>query len=109
MKDVLKMLELNENYMFQGSRYRSYGENSGQAFREDFLKPWLDSKDENFKGTIDFEGTLIFMPSFINESFGVLYRNGYEKQINSLKFINLSKENEKDIKRYIRWKLNDSN
>jgi len=53
-----------------GFRYKKLGEYSGEAFREDILKPLLQQYDY-----IDIDGSGIktwFNPSFLSEAFGVL-------------------------------------
>jgi hypothetical protein len=52
-----------------GGRYRRYGQFSGEAFREDFLKPAIDSNDEVI---VEMDGVIGFPASFLDEAFGIL-------------------------------------
>jgi hypothetical protein len=52
-----------------GGRYRQYGQYSGEAFREDFLKPAMDANDEV---VVEMDGVIGFPASFLDEAFGIL-------------------------------------
>src|SRR4051794_15161756 len=52
-----------------GGRLRKYGPFSGEAFREDLLKPAFDGNDEVI---VDLNGVIGFPVSFLDEAFGVL-------------------------------------
>ena len=56
-----------------GFRYRSDGPKSGEEFREAFLEPHF-SNDTNSKITIDFDGSIGYATSFLEEAFGGLAR-----------------------------------
>ena len=51
-----------------GARFRTQGKFSGEAFREDFLKPAIQRGDV----IVDLNGALGLPPSFLDEVFGVL-------------------------------------
>ncbi|MDE6244899.1 MAG: STAS-like domain-containing protein [Treponemataceae bacterium] len=60
---------------------------------------------------IDFDGTIVYTPSFLEETFGGAIRKGYV-QVEKLTFINLPDEQRNDIYKYIKDALerrNDGN
>lgn len=58
-----------------GGRFKKEGPFSGEAFREEFLKPKYDEAIKNKeKLIIDMDGCFGFAPSFLEESFGGLVR-----------------------------------
>jgi len=70
-----------------GGRYRKEGPNSGQAFREDIIEPYLDN-NPNIKIKIDFDGTYGFAFSFLEEVFGGLARKyGKERILSAIEII----------------------
>lgn len=98
-ENILKIIERNPNFAYEGPRFKSLGDNSGELFREEHLIPWL--KALQGKGIIDFEGTIIYMPSFLEEAFGGAVRKGFYKELKNVKFINIEKEYEEDLYKYI--------
>jgi len=59
-----------------GGRLRIHGDFSGEAFRDDILKPALDNHD---LVTVHLDGAVGFPSSFIDEVFGIVSeRIGYE-------------------------------
>ena len=88
---ILKICEISQKYRYQGPRFRELGDVSGQEFREDHLIPWLDSLADNEPAVIDFEGTRVYMPSFLDESFvGAIRQNSNNrKKINNIAFKNM--------------------
>ncbi|MGO4619025.1 STAS-like domain-containing protein [Ensifer sp. 2YAB10] len=60
---------------FPGGRYRRHGKGSGEAFREDVLVPLLKAGTDT---TIDLDGASGYPPSFLEEAFGGLVREGYD-------------------------------
>ena len=68
---VIKIAEQFTRY--PAGRYRTDGPYSGQRFREDLLMPAMRSGKHV---TIDFDGTMGFGSSFLEEVFGGLIRNG---------------------------------
>lgn len=86
---LMKVCSISPQYQFQGPRFRSLGKTSGEEFRDEHLIPWLSSFEPNTVGIVDFEGTLVFSPSFLEESFGGAIRLGYKDQISKLKFRNI--------------------
>ncbi|UCI24589.1 STAS-like domain-containing protein [Mesorhizobium sp. B2-8-5] len=59
---------------YPGGRYKRNGKGSGQEFREEFLVP-LFKKNET--AVIELEGASGYPPSFLEEAFGGLVREGY--------------------------------
>ena len=65
--------------VFPGGRYPSDGKYSGEEFRNEYLIPKLYSLKENELLTIELDGTRGYGSSFLEESFGGLVRNGFNK------------------------------
>lgn len=59
---------------YPGGRYRKHGKGSGQEFRERFLVPLLKAGGE---ARIELDGASGYPPSFLEEAFGGLVREGY--------------------------------
>jgi hypothetical protein len=97
---ILKIVEVDPDFAYQGPRFKSLGENSGELFKEKYLIPWLKNMPE--KGIIDFANTIIYMPSFLEEAFGGAVREGFFKQLKNVDFINIEKDYKDDLKKYIR-------
>ena len=85
-EQLMKGCSISPQSQFQGPRFRSLGLSSGEEFRDDHLLPWLEALGKDDVGIVDFEGTLVFSPSFLEESFGGAVRKGYKDQIAKLKF-----------------------
>lgn len=98
---ILKILECKEDYKFQGPRFIKLGPNSGEEFRETFLIPWLKENESSNKLVVDFEGTSVYTPSFLEEAFGGTVRKGF-KIIQKVDFINLPENELLKIKSYIK-------
>ena len=62
---------------YPAGRYRSDGPYSGEAFREKFLKPVLESGD---KATVVFDGAMGYGSSFLEEAFAGLIRERFSKR-----------------------------
>ncbi|MBE6133364.1 MAG: DUF4325 domain-containing protein [Erysipelotrichaceae bacterium] len=83
-----------------GGRYIKEGDYSGELFREEILGPKLKqalaSKDNLL---IDFDGGYGYPTSFLEESFGGLVRDGFDKKaiLNTLLF--KSEDNLKIVER----------
>lgn len=105
MGTTLKILDCKEDYAFEGPRFQKLGPESGEEFRTDFFIPWLEENKGNTNLTVDFEGTIVYTPSFLEETFGGAIRKGYI-QVKDLNFINLPDEQKKDILKYIKDALN---
>lgn len=88
MMSVLKVLEYKDGYKYQGPRFISLGPDSGEEFREEYLLKWLDDNKNESELIVDFDGTIVYTPSFLEESFGGAIRKGYE-QVRRIKFINM--------------------
>jgi len=96
--NVLK--DCGSGYKYQGPRFISLGSNSGEDFRDNYLIPWLNKNKEEQLLKIDFEGTEVYTPSFLEESFGGAVRKGYDI-VKKLVFINIPTNQLTKIKKYI--------
>lgn len=56
---------------FPAGRYKVNGDTSGEAFREKFLEPALKAGEHV---TVNFDGTVGYGSSFLEEAFGGLVR-----------------------------------
>ena len=84
--EVLK--DCGENYKYQGPRFIELGPDSGEEFRKEYLIPWLEKNKNTIDLAVDFAGTSVYTPSFLEESFGGAIREGYEI-VKRLKFKNI--------------------
>lgn len=100
MSKVLKILDCKDDYKFQGPRFISLGPESGEEFRDSFFIPWLNENKDETDLTVDFSGTIVYTPSFLEETFGGAIRKGFVN-IEKISLINLPKEQEEKIKKYI--------
>lgn len=100
MGTILKILNCKEDYAYEGPRFKKLGPESGEEFREKFFIPWLEENAANKNLVVDFDGTVVYTPSFLEETFGGAIRKGY-LQVKNLEFINLPDEQKKDILKYI--------
>lgn len=64
----------NDFTPFPGGRYRKNGKGSGEEFRERFLLPVFR---EDGQATIVLDGASGYPPSFLEEAFGGLVREGF--------------------------------
>ncbi|MGP1454898.1 MAG: STAS-like domain-containing protein [Treponema sp.] len=96
--DVLK--DCGENYKYQGPRFIALGPDSGEEFRENYLIPWLKNNKDAAELIVNFEGTVVYTPSFLEESFGGAIRKSYE-EVRKIKFINIPSNEEVKLKTYI--------
>lgn len=102
----------NEDFAYEGPRYKKLGPESGEEFRDKYFIPWLEKNKDMDNLIIDFDGTIVYTPSFLEETFGGAIRKGYV-QVEKLTFINLPDEQRNDIYKYIKdalvekeqWKL----
>jgi len=101
---TLRICEISPKYQFQGPRYKELGEASGQEFRDEYLIPWLNSLDLNVQATIDFAGTRVFSPSFLEESFGGAIRvdSKNRERLNKVTFVNIDQIWLGKLKNYIK-------
>lgn len=97
---VLKILDCKQDYKYQGPRYIKLGPESGEEFRDEYLIPWLEENKNVDELQIDFAGTIVYTPSFLEEAFGGAIRKGYDK-VKSLEFVNIPDEQKEKIKKYI--------
>lgn len=100
MNEVLKILDCKEDYAYEGPRFIKLGPESGEEFRESFFIPWLEKNVENKELYVDFAGTIVYTPSFLEETFGGAIRKGYT-QVKNLKFLNIPDDKKQDILSYI--------
>ena len=109
-KKLLIVCEKSTGYKYQGPRYKRLGPYSGEEFREKYLIPWLDSLGENDEAVIDFSNTVVYMPSFLEESFGgAIRKNGINKEkLRHIKFVNMNKLWEKKLLGYITNAVQDA-
>lgn len=98
---VLRIAEKSRNYLYQGPRFKKLGPNSGEEFRDSCLIPFLDSLDSGERGIVDFYGTEVFSPSFLEESFGGAIRKGYGDKVEALDYVNIPPEWRKELERYV--------
>ena len=89
------------DYIYQGPRFVRLGPNSGELFRNEILIPFLERINDGEGAIIDFDGTRIYSPSFLEESFGGAIRAGYGDKIKQLKFENIPGEWRKALESYI--------
>ena len=101
MNEILRILDCKEDYAYEGPRYIRLGPESGEEFRDKFFIPWLKSNRGKDSLAVDFEGTVVYTPSFLEETFGGAIRKGYANQVKDLKFLNLPDEQKKDVMKYI--------
>lgn len=65
-----------------GVRYPEEDSYSGQEFREKFLRKLVDEAlEKGVKVEIDLDGTSGLGPSFLEEAFGGLIRDGYNYEV----------------------------
>lgn len=100
----MKLIKVSEDFSkYPAGRYRDDGDFSGQVFREDFLKPALQSND---LVKVDLDGAMGFGSSFLEEAFGGLVREeGFDVQTLEKKLQIISTEEPElisEIMEYIR-------
>lgn len=64
----------NDFTPFPGGRYRKNGRGSGEEFRQRFLEPLFN---EDAEAIIELDGASGYPPSFLEEAFGGLVRQGH--------------------------------
>ncbi|MDR2924013.1 MAG: STAS-like domain-containing protein [Treponema sp.] len=109
-KKIMKICELCEGYKYQGPRFKYLGPFSGEEFREKYLLPWLDTLGIQEESIIDFTGTEVYSPSFLEGSFGGtirLAKTKEEAEINRKKlqqvnFINMDPDWKVKLEGYIK-------
>jgi hypothetical protein len=107
MMDDLKRLvvcEKSQDYRYQGPRFKELGAASGEEFRDSYLLPWLDSLAEGEKGIIDFTGTAVYSPSFLEESFGGAVRKNDRNRVklSNVRFDNIDPIWKEKVEKYIK-------
>jgi len=86
----LKICEIRKGYEYEGPRFIRLGPFSGEEFREKYLMPWLNTLNDQEGVVIDFEGTKVYSPSFLEECFGGSIRgakNDQEAELNRKKLL----------------------
>jgi hypothetical protein len=91
-----------------GGRYKEMGDNSGEEFRDTFLLPILQNKNDNSKIVISFDGTIGAPPGFLEETFGGLVRKGFAKELLLNRLHIISNEDEDVIPEIYEYILNAS-
>ncbi|MDR1216136.1 MAG: STAS-like domain-containing protein [Treponema sp.] len=88
---TLVVCERSQKYRFQGPRYKELGEASGEEFREEYLLPWLASLKDEESAVVDFEGTVVYSPSFLEESFGgaIRFDKKNKERLKNISFLNM--------------------
>lgn len=97
---VLKITDCKADFKYEGPRFKRLGPESGEEFRDDYLIPWLDSNKGKQNLKIDFDGTVVYTPSFLEESFGGAIRKGYV-EVKDIEFINIPNDQKSKIENYI--------
>ena len=95
----LKVVESYPQYRYPGPRKKYIGQNSGEEFRDDIMIPFLNNHPGE-KVEIDLGGMVGYPPSFLEEAFGGSIRKN-KSILDNVKIINIPKDVESDIKRYI--------
>lgn len=93
--------DVNPLYRFQGPRFIRLGKGSGEEFRDMYLIPWLKELKTVNEGVIDFSGTIVYSPSFLEESFGGAIRKGFSEQVKKLSFENIEDTWNKKLQSFI--------
>lgn len=71
-----KKINVAQNFSrYPAGRYKTDGPYSGEQFRDEILRPVLDSNDT---ATIELDGVRGYGSSFLEEAFGGLVRAGYD-------------------------------
>jgi len=105
----MKICEVCRGYEYEGPRFIKLGPFSGEEFREKHLSNWLNTLDDQEKAIIDFEGTRMYSPSFLEESFGGVIRNAKtendaeinRKKLKLAEFINIDPDWKEKLDSYI--------
>lgn len=98
---VLKIIDCKDDYKYQGPRYIKLGPNSGEEFRDTYLIPWINENEQEKEICLDFEGTIVYTPSFLEESIGGSLRMGYAK-VAQFKFINIPDDEKIKVLSYVK-------
>lgn len=96
MGEEMKTLNIGKDFSIDPiGRYRSDGNRSGETFREDFLKPALQSLDlgEKLEIIID-DGVESYGSSFLSEGFGGMVKYGFIKSNELLEKIEITYTND---------------
>jgi hypothetical protein len=86
-------------------RFRTDGPDSGERFREDFLRPAIATGDPV---EIDIDGVAGLPPSFLEEAFGGMVRKGHLSRTDMHRLIKVRYAN-RELERYERsiWRYVD--
>jgi hypothetical protein len=109
-KKVFIICEKSEGYKYQGPRYKYLGPYSGEEFREDHLQPWLDTLADGEEAVVDFFGTVVYSPSFLEEGFAGTIREARDMQeseknkerLKHITFTNMDKDWKSKLEDYIK-------
>ena len=113
----MNICEVCKGYEYEGPRYIKLGPFSGEEFREKHLLPWLNTLNIQEESVIDFLGTKMYSPSFLEESFGGAIREAktsqeaetYRQKLNFTEFINIDPIWKKKLDGYIKNAKNKTN
>lgn len=100
MATTLKIIACSESYKYEGPRFKRLGPESGEEFRDTYFIPWLDANKGRNDLVVDFEGTIVYTPSFLEETFGGAIRKGYF-EVQNISLINISDKQRDKITEYI--------
>ncbi len=96
----LIVVDIDPDYKFQGPRFKKIGSHSGEEFRDDYLIPWLE-KNKNSDLVVDFNGTEVYTPSFLEECFGGAVRKGH-REVRDINFENIPADERSRLLKYIK-------
>jgi hypothetical protein len=106
---TLNICEKSLGYSYEGPRFIYLGPFSGEEFREKYFLPWLAEISGQEKAIVDFEGTKMYSPSFLEEGFGGVIREAETKEeaeinrrkLGMVQFDNMDPVWEKKLRGYI--------
>ena len=92
----MKTLNIGQDFSLDPSgRYRSDGEGNGEAFREDKLKPAIESLEQGeILQIILDDGVEGYGSSFLTEGFAGMVKHGYQTSDDLLSKIEISYSND---------------
>lgn len=100
MGTILKIIECKDSFKYEGPRFKRLGPESGEEFRDEYLIPWLEENRGDEQLAVDFSGTIVYTPSFLEEAFGGAVRKGY-LEIKNINLINIPDKIKENIEKYI--------
>lgn len=79
-------------YSHQGPRYIHLGHFSGEDFNNKVLIPILEKNSDSFKLILDFRGTNVYSPSFLDAVAELFFIKGRYDILRRLKIVKISRE-----------------